>query len=188
LCRGHYNGKRTKWVRANIWQGPVAITGTTRRLRALIALGWPQAELARQTGLPTCTISHLVRGDIDRTSRRNAAVVYDLYERLSMTPGPSDWQRQRAKEAGWAPPLAWDDDSIDNPDATPHLGENRYVPWIERYLELRDLGCTDLEISMKLGAKPDSMLRQMIRHGITPSPELTAASHTRRYRRKQVAS
>ena len=167
MCNNHYQAKRTKWIRANIWQAPVDITGTSRRLRALCAIGWPQAELARRSGLPTCTISHLVREDIARTSRRNAVLVHDLYERLSMTPGPSDWQRERAKRAGWAPPLAWDDDLIDDPDAEPEIGERRPVPFLEKFGEMRDLGLGLAEIAARLGVERESLLRQLDRHGIS---------------------
>lgn len=168
MCNSHYQARRTKWIRANLWQGPVGVIGTTRRLRGLIALGWPQAELARRSGLPTCTISHLVRGDIDKTSRRNATAVHDLYDRLSGTPGPSDWQRRRAQAAGWAPPLAWDDDLIDDPAAKPDLGERRSVRWDERYLELRDdLGLSDDQIAARMGIRRESLLVQLDRHGIS---------------------
>lgn len=167
MCNAHYQAKRTKWIRANLWQGPIPITGTSRRLRALCAIGWPQAELARRTGIPTCTISHLVRGDIERTSRRNAALVADLFDRLCITPGPSQWQRRRAEESGWAPPLAWDDDTIDNPAAQPDRGQQRTVPFSERYGELRELGLTQAEIAARLGIERESLLRQLDRHGIS---------------------
>lgn len=168
MCNAHYQAKRTKWIRANIWQGPIPIIGTSRRLRALCALGWPQAELARRISIPTCTISHLVRGDINCTSRRNATLVHDLYDRLSGTPGPSQWQRDRARKLGWAPPLAWDDDTIDNPDATPDFGDRQRPSWADRYRELRDdIGLTHTEIATRLGIELESLHRQLDRHGIS---------------------
>lgn len=168
MCNSHYQAKRTKWIRANLWQGPIPITGTSRRLQALCAIGWPQAELSRRTGIPRCTISHLIRADIERTSRRNATLVHDVFDRLCMTPGPSQWQRQRARASGWAPPLAWDDDTIDDPTAKPDLGERRSVPWDERYLELRDeLGLGNDEIAVRMGIRRESLLVQLDRHGIS---------------------
>ena len=166
MCNNHYQAKRTKWIRANIWRGPVSAVGPGRRLRALCAIGWSQAELGRRTGLPACTVSHLVRGDIERTSRRNAVLVHDLFDRLCMTPGPSEWQRRRAQVLGWALPLAWDDDTIDNPNATPDLGERATVTWVERYQELRDLGLSQDEIARRMGIERESLLRQLERHGV----------------------
>ncbi|WP_205859648.1 helix-turn-helix domain-containing protein, partial [Phycicoccus flavus] len=47
--------------------------------------------------------------------------VRDVYDRLSMTPGPSPETRGWAVKLGYAPPLAWDEDTIDDPTATPHV-------------------------------------------------------------------
>ena len=44
--------------------------------------------------------------------------------------------------------------------------------WEDRYHELRDLGYSDFDIVRKLGVKPGSLLRQLNRYNITPSPEL----------------
>lgn len=183
MCNNHYQAKRTKWIRANVWQGPIPITGTSRRLRALCALGWPQAELAARTGIPECTVSHLVRGDINRTSRRNATLVCDLYDRPSGTPGPSEWQRVRARSAGWAPPLAWDDDTIDNPDAAPCLGGRTTAPWDESYRELRDMGLSDRDIIARWNIQPTSLIRQLRRYGIPQSAELKAMMSDRQAHR-----
>lgn len=46
----------------------------------------------------------------------------EVYERLSMSPGPSQTCRDRARSRGYAPPLAWDEHTIDDPRATPQLG------------------------------------------------------------------
>ena len=44
--------------------------------------------------------------------------------------------------------------------------------WEDRYLELRDLGYSDFDVLRKLAIKPASLLRQLNRYNITPSPEL----------------
>ncbi|WP_329123945.1 hypothetical protein [Streptomyces sp. NBC_01353] len=41
------------------------------------------------------------------------------YEALSMRTGTSAKTRLRAQRSGWAPPLAWDDDTIDDPHGVP---------------------------------------------------------------------
>lgn len=45
--------------------------------------------------------------------------VCEVYDRLSMTPGPSAHTAGWAAKRGYAPPLAWDEDSIDDPAARP---------------------------------------------------------------------
>lgn len=185
FCKGHYNSRRTKWVRAGKWPDMPSAVGSTRRVRALVALGWSQHELCRRTGLSPSTMSHLIRGSVDRTNTDVVFRVAKLYDELSMTPGPSDYQRGRAKQHGWAPPLAWDDDTIDNPQAKPDLGDKRTIRWDERYLELRDLGLTDVEILHRWGIQPQSLLRQLERYGI---PQSSALTQLMRERMSGVAS
>ena len=109
-------------------RGPLWIdaTGTTRRLRALVALGWTQLDRAERYGASDQYLSLLTRGDrhpkvhIDTANR-----VRTMYEQLCMTVPAHrpawvhDRQRRYAARRGWAPPLAWDGDDIDNPQARP---------------------------------------------------------------------
>jgi hypothetical protein len=95
-------------------------TGTRRRLRALGAIGYPLRSLGVEIGW-TSNLGRLIWGN-QRVHRSTAQLVKDAYERLSGTPGPSQRARKAAKRAGYAPPLAWDDDTIDDPDATPNFG------------------------------------------------------------------
>jgi WhiB family redox-sensing transcriptional regulator len=44
--------------------------------------------------------------------------------------------------------------------------------FLDRFLELRELGYNDLQIVNRLRLKPESLLRQMQRHGIQASPAL----------------
>ena len=188
-CKVHYNARRTKWVRAGLWErhSPVSVIGVTRRLRALVALGYSQNDLCRRSGISPSSLSHLIRGSVDRTSVETAQRVTALYDQLSMTPGPSDYYRNKARGLGWAPPLAWDDDLIDNPEAKPDLGERRAVKFDERFLEMRELGFSDLEILQRLNVKAESLMRQLERYGIPASPELATIAASQKWR-KQVAS
>ena len=92
-------------------------TGTNRRLQALAALGWPQSELASRLGFTFQNVSRLALEG--RVNRDTAAKVRALYDELSMTVGPSKRARDLALGKGWAVPLAWNDDSIDDPAARP---------------------------------------------------------------------
>lgn len=100
-------------------------TGTTRRLRALVAMGWPQARLGAELGLTDTTMSALLAGRRRVHATTAAAVrgVYDQLWRQEPPPsGASTWARRRAAQRGWATPLAWDDDTIDDPAAQPITG------------------------------------------------------------------
>jgi hypothetical protein len=119
--------RRLTAVRLDLAGGvPVDATGTRRRLQALIALGWARAEFARRLGVTPANFTGLMhRGQVTvRTQRK----VRELYDELSMRRPPDDTHRQRgsvararnsARLAGWVPPLAWDDDTIDDPRGKP---------------------------------------------------------------------
>lgn len=108
--------------------GLVDGTGTRRRICALIALGWPARTIATRLGAssrnmweltgPTAPVRALV------TVRLRDAVTR-LYDEISLVVPPRSAHTTRARNIaaarGWVPPLAWDDDTIDDPAATPTL-------------------------------------------------------------------
>lgn len=95
-------------VTYNPADGGPAIDGgpTTRRLRALVALGWWPSQLAREAGYEQAYLDRLITGKPVRpgTARR----VHRLYLRLAASEPPTgtyaDQARRRAAERGWAPP------------------------------------------------------------------------------------
>lgn len=105
---------------------PVGATGTRRRLQALVALGHPKSALARRLAmLPGNLGAAMERNQVTAATAR---AVRDLYDELwDQRPDPQEWRakitasraRNYAAARGWAPPLAWDDDTIDDPHATP---------------------------------------------------------------------
>jgi hypothetical protein len=107
----------------------VDATGTVRRVRALLALGWRHKDLKAATGLATNVLAHRSGGMVHRDTAATVAAVYD---ELSMRLGPSATNRTRAATNGYAPPLAWDDHDLDNPDAEPKFGKQHYNDMIRR--------------------------------------------------------
>ena len=93
----------------------VPYIGTKRRIRALMAIGWPMHELKRRTG--GLDVGHLVRDGQWRVYLSTAVTVMRVYEELWDVPGPSQITVRRAIAKGWAPPMAWDDSAIDDPEA-----------------------------------------------------------------------
>lgn len=101
--------------------GTVPAVGAVRRVQALMALGWRKPDL-QSAGIPA---AQLVTRSRPRVTATTWHQVREVYDQLSMTPGPSPTARARATRRGYAPPLAWDENSIDDPRARPQLGRAR---------------------------------------------------------------
>lgn len=106
----------------------VPARGTVRRIRALVAIGWPMPMLSERLGAATPqTIQNLSRKPPGaRIQVATARKINDLYVDLCMTPGPSRISATRARNKGWIPPLGWDDIDRDPEPAT------RAVPCIRK--------------------------------------------------------
>jgi len=97
--------------------GHVPKIGAVRRVHALMAMGWSHQQL-EAAGVPNT--ARLLSGTGHLVTVERWRDVCEVFDRLSMTPGPSPETRGWARARGYAPPLAWDDDSIDDPTARPH--------------------------------------------------------------------
>ncbi len=107
-------------------------TGTRRRLQALAALGWSQSRLADRLGMAKTNVGIAMHADGVRadTARKVRRLYDDLWNQLppqatSRDRAAADQVRDRALAAGWLPPLAWDDDELDDPRSRPHYGRQR---------------------------------------------------------------
>lgn len=134
-------------------------TGTARRLQALSAIGWPPTQLGARLGYDRRVI------DGWRQQRRHplvhratATAIADLYDELWDTPGPCTRTRRAAARRGWAPPMAWDDHTIDDPHATPDLGSPPRGRIDDADItHLRHCGLNDTQIAHRYGIKVDSL-------------------------------
>lgn len=97
--------------------GLVCAAGTTRRLQALAAAGWPVTWTARQIGVPGPTLRELANDGHARVNPAVAVAVAEVFRAHAMRTGPSAYARTVAARNGWVMALAWDD--IDNPHETP---------------------------------------------------------------------
>lgn len=102
----------------------VPAAGTVRRLQALVALGYSWSRLSKHLGVTVTRAAQIgllpITGHVNR---RTAARVKALYDELSTTPGTDRYALTVARRHGFYPPLAWDDDTIDDPAAQPQLGD-----------------------------------------------------------------
>jgi hypothetical protein len=90
---------------------PVDGETTARRLRALVAMGWYPALLAREVGWNRAYFDRVLYscGKQVRVRPGTARRVHGIYQRLVDAPPPrgkyADRARQQAAERGWTPPL-----------------------------------------------------------------------------------
>lgn len=159
--------------------------GTTRRLRALVAIGWPQSTLCHRLGITPSNGTRLFHSGGGWVTARTARDVAALFDELQLTPGPSAAARRRAERLGWALPLAWDEDSIDDPHAVPDSGANERVSFEQQWAELQDMGLGVWDAIRRLGTTPEALAKRLDRAGI-PIP--TALYAELRRRRKDRAS
>lgn len=112
-------------------------TGAVRRLRALAAIGWTITDLANEIGIDRANLAKYMDGTYRRMARYRLLIIRDMYERFWDQPKDNKRALNYARKQGWHPPLAWDDDEIDSPSATPHLGKGR-----SRAAQMEDLTWT----------------------------------------------
>jgi transcriptional regulator with XRE-family HTH domain len=138
----------------------VDATGTRRRLQALMTVGRTGAELMVAIGDVRTRFAALLAQEV--VTAQKARTVRDLYERWWNVTPPTDTREQRinvskarnfAARHGFAPPMAWDDDTIDDPSAEPDFGarDPRTGVDLAEVAHLRAGGCSDEEIARRLG-------------------------------------
>ena len=127
---------RTKWLQQKTHRRVMSVrhaegfyvdaTGTHRRLEALVWLGWPLRHFDRVRGVAPCATARiLTKTTITRPTADEIAELYRTYSGL--LPDPKDRHekmavtqaRLRARRLGYAPPAAWDDETIDDPRVKP---------------------------------------------------------------------
>lgn len=130
---------------------PLVLTvGARRRVQALMCTGWTYDDLSTELGM---VAPSNVRACIRSTlmTYPNWVLIRDLYDRLQMVPGTSATTRRRALAAGWAPPLDWDDDTIDDPAAGPWVEPAHPDPYLDEVLLLRILRLRTITNQPRLG-------------------------------------
>lgn len=145
-------------------KGSVDATGTRRRLQALVALGWPQSAIADCMGISRKNLNILLHSSHATVQQRTHERALAAYRALSMRPGPGKHARTVAEKHGWAPPLAWDDDTIDDPEAQPSgLRTSRTRAYADDLCELYEQGVPVQVIAQRLGIKPESVRTALMR-------------------------
>ena len=99
--------------------GSIGATGARRRLQALAFIGYSLKDVAVASGLSYTTVGSVreERTGIVRVAIHNRILA--AYRELQKQPGSSIVARQNAFKRGWVSPLAWEDHTIDDPEAQP---------------------------------------------------------------------
>ncbi|TFD27483.1 hypothetical protein [Cryobacterium cryoconiti] len=169
-----------KWLGDRI---PVDGLGTTRRLQALVAIGWSQSKLEVLLGTGTTSMGRTITSD--RVWASTARAVVDLYDELWNTPPAHTAPRDRvsfqralryARERRWLPPMGWDDIDLDVAPPVPEPvegidvnavalavhGDHVRLSALERRAavsELWDRNWSDSKVAEQLRITPRSVLR-----------------------------
>lgn len=98
------------------------ITRSRRQLQALVATGRTQQELAIRLGMSPFNFGRLLfkQQNITLAKQRDIDALYDeLWEKPPSDTSSARRARRYARQHEFAPPQAWDDDTISNPEAKP---------------------------------------------------------------------
>jgi hypothetical protein len=165
---------------------PSAI-GARRRITALFCLGWSPRSLEDATGIPAEVFTRGARDLRTRTAPEMLPKIGEAYERLWNARPPMDTDEDQAEaqlfaehasSVGWAPPMAYDDDTIDDPAGGPAQGWRRNrggheprrtvaslaedVEWIREHGGYRHASLDQL--AMRLGMTRGGLERGLIRY------------------------
>lgn len=176
---------------------PVDATGTQRRLQALVTLGWSIGQISAHTGIDRQPLDKAIHGGAISVGTREG--VRQAYDRLWNAAPPETNQRERIAASRsrrraalnrWAPPMAWDDDTIDDPATGPAhklrdtdlargvdesaverriAGERVKLTRAERWVAVRRLhsqGLNDGQIGRTLGYPDRTILRDRQQIGL----------------------
>jgi plasmid maintenance system antidote protein VapI len=154
---------------------PVDAAGTRRRVQALAVLGWSEKVIAQIVDIAPPHLARVVRGEHEvtaATARRVRAAYARLWDQAA--PETTTGERISAAKArahaarhGWAPPLAWDDDEIDNPAAQPYPWKRssfyRAGDLAADAAELEERHYTRSQAAERLGVERDTLDRAIAR-------------------------
>ncbi|MFJ9101363.1 hypothetical protein ACIRJM_23180 [Streptomyces sp. NPDC102405] len=140
----------------------IPATGTTRRIQALVRIGWPAADLAVRLQVHRRRVDQLLNAD--RVTAKSARTIKQLYEELwnqdPLNHGVPEYSKaraiSRAEGHGWPPPAAWDDEEIDDPNAQGDLGDREPT-----FLEQAALRREEIEHLAGFGYSPEQILNRL---------------------------
>ena len=158
-------------LREGAW---IPVTGTRRRIQALMTLGYPMHHMAGLLKVTPTTLSSLARHrpNVRVQTAKKVAVLYQQLGDQPATPheGLTDSAIRRARnyarKHGYAPPAAWD--NIDDPSEEPQgarTSEPRAAWQPEDIVDLLSQGESPERIATRFGVSPASIYSRLRLHG-----------------------
>jgi hypothetical protein len=152
----------------------VDASGSRRRVRALLALGWTNLEVAEACGRTTREWAHYIATSDGRIREDIARDVAAAYERMSMTLPEGKYRnrgRTLARRKGWLPPLAWDDiDTDPEPTGWQYAAPDR----AEQIADLADMGFGVTEVCRRLKLSREALQKWCGNHDMHATYRLLA--------------
>jgi hypothetical protein len=158
----------------------VSGVGTSRRMQAMVAAGWPPVALAARLKIPQNHVCRLFRPD-RRVALGTALKVRTLFaeawaqkpEDHGVLPHMARRARNLAARNGWHPAAVWD--NFDDPAEEAKYGEHvsRVQAIVEDTAELIREGLSPEGVEMRLAIKWESIRRAHLRAGVLV-PEVAA--------------
>jgi transcriptional regulator with XRE-family HTH domain len=148
-------------------------TGAVRRIQALVALGWSQSKIAARLGILRSNFTELAQGRTGITVVHEKAV-RALYDEWSMQLPPETGHRDKIAAArsrnyaavrGWEPPLAWDDETIDDRAAAPYMTGEVDAVYVDQAAVQRRLG-GDKSVPLTRPERAE-VVRRLLAQGVT---------------------
>lgn len=159
----------------------IPAVGTKRRIRGLQRMGYTNVMLAEHSGLNIRTVDITLSDQLTQVKASTARRIAEVFSALQLVAPPDTYgsrrARLRAERKGWLPPLAWDEDTIDDPNAEPNLGtKSKSDDWYHDYEEMREWGLTLGQIAERMGILEDSLKQNLRRYQPGQSSTTPAAS------------
>ena len=183
-----WQAHRGRMIAYGQWAGRSSAAGTQRRLQALMWNGWSLGLLSGRLGC-TRQVLRVKLHDREHAAPATAAAVRALYDDLWDQSPPEGTRFERrnatmarryAREHGYAPALAWDEDEIDDPAAAPadgwerRGGVRRYRVLAEDAADLLRAGESADHVAGRLGVSAGTLATVLTRAARKQVPDRAA--------------
>lgn len=141
----------------------VPTVGARRRVHALMRIGWPHLDIAGGNRSTMRLIQAVCAAEGRYVLAGTHRLISSRFDALGMDVGPSAIVRRIAERRGYPPPLAWDEDEIDDPEGLPRFDGNDDLHLRH---QLYRQGVSDSEMARELGVSRDAIRVWRVRHDL----------------------